>query len=87
MGESKRKIKQTYTLSKNLVNSLKSFVKEGYVSSQSKLVEEALKSYVKKLMDAKIAHEFDKASNDTLFLKDIKETNYDFQFSDQEKDL
>jgi hypothetical protein len=87
MGESKRKIKQTYTLSKNLVNSLKSFVKEGYVSSQSKLVEEALKSYMKKLMDAKIAREFDSASNDTLFLKDIKETNYDFQFSDKEEDL
>ncbi|MEA1912329.1 MAG: hypothetical protein U9N06_00630 [candidate division WOR-3 bacterium] len=87
MNKSGRKTKQTYTLSKNLVDDLKSFVKGGYASSQSKLVEEALKSYMKKLMDAKIAHEFDKASKDTLFLKDIEEVNYDFHFSDQEEDI
>lgn len=75
----------TFSLPIELVDKIREYSKNGYISSMNFAVKEALESYVKDLDKEKLYKEMKKASNDPLFLSDLSQTMNDFSYTDSEQ--
>jgi len=74
----------TFTLPVDVVDKLREYVNDEYISSLNAGVREALSEYIKKLDQLKLKKEMEKAAKDDIFLKDITDTMALFEKSDSE---
>ena len=74
--------KTTFIIKENIMMQVKEAVKTGQYNSLTSFVENALKNEIEKLKKEKIKKELEAASNDPLFLADIKEIEDDFKYTD-----
>ncbi len=74
----------TFSLPEKSIKDLKRAVKDGYARSVNFAVREAVTSYISKIEKEKLRKEMESASEDPLFLKDIKRSMEDFKTSDRE---
>lgn len=68
----------TFSLPIELLDKVKEYSNDGYVSSVNFAVKEAIASYVKNLDAEKLLQEMSNASQDPIFLSDLYETINDF---------
>jgi Arc/MetJ-type ribon-helix-helix transcriptional regulator len=76
--------KATFVLDEQVLTEAKEIVGMGEFKSMNVFVEVALKDEIKKIKREKIRSAIRAASNDPLFLADIKEIQNDFQYADFE---
>ena len=74
--------KTTFVIKDEIIMQVKEAVKEGYYKSMTDFVENAIKNKLEDIKKEKIREEILKASNDPLFLADIKEIEEDFKYAD-----
>lgn len=74
----------TFSLPIELLDKLKIYSSDGYVSSVNSAVKEALESYVSNLEKQKLYDEMKAASHDPLFINDLEESMNYFSYSDFE---
>jgi Arc/MetJ-type ribon-helix-helix transcriptional regulator len=77
-------VKVTYSLPTGLVDEVRSVVREGAAPSYSAFVENALRAAVRREREKQLAQEFREAAEDPLFMKDLEETQKDFEHVDAE---
>jgi len=77
-------VKVTYSLPGDLVDDVRSVVREGAAPSYSAFVEDALKEAVRREREKQLAQEFREAAEDPLFMKDLEDTQKDFEHVDAE---
>jgi hypothetical protein len=78
------KKKSTYFISEDLLSEIKEMVPFTGLRSQNALVEEALRSYVNGFKRENIRKQYLEASQDPMFLADIREIESDFEIADAE---
>lgn len=76
--------KVTFTLPAELTQRVREAVKDGAFSSQNALVREALQKELKRVREEWLEREFEKSSQDPLFLKDLNETMTAYKGADAE---
>lgn len=76
--------KATFVLDEELVDEIKEAVKNGLFKSMNSFVEAAIKEELERIRKIRIKSAIIDASNDPLFLADIKEIEKDFAFADFE---
>ena len=76
------KHKATYTLPAQLIVQIKEMVDAGIAPSQTAFVEQALRRELKIAKAALLRKEFEQATHDQLFLRDIESTMEDFESAD-----
>ena len=74
----------TFSLPIDLLDKLKDFSKEGYISSVNAAVKEAIESYVIKLEKQNLYLTMKEAAKDPMFIKDLDDAISDFTYSDFE---
>jgi metal-responsive CopG/Arc/MetJ family transcriptional regulator len=74
----------TFSLPINLLNKLKKYSQDGYVSSVNSAVKEALESYVAAIEKQDLFNQMKAAARDPLFIQDLEETMHDFSYPDFE---
>lgn len=74
----------TFSLPIDLLNKLKNYSNDGYVPSVNAAVKEALEVYLKSLEKQKLYEEMKAASQDPIFMQDLKDSMNDFNYSDFE---
>lgn len=74
----------TFSLPIDLLNKLKDYSSNGYISSVNAAVKEALESYLTALEKQKLYEEMKTAAQDPMFMQDLKESMGDFSYSDFE---
>lgn len=74
----------TFSLPIELHQKLKQYSTEGYVPSVNAAVKEALESYVKEIEKQHLYKKMKEASQDSMFMEDLKKSMDDFSFSDFE---
>jgi hypothetical protein len=74
----------TFSLPIDLIDRLKSYSSDGYISSVNSAVKEALESYVKNIEKQKLYDEMKAASQDPLFMADLQESMNSFSYTDFE---
>ena len=72
----------TFSLPNELIEKFKEYAKERYISSLNAGVREALEEYSNKIEKEILKKEMIEASNDRLFLNDLKESMDSFASSD-----
>jgi len=77
-------VKVTYSLPGDLVDELRSVVREGSAPSYSAFVERALRRAVDVAREERLAAEFAEAAEDPDFLADLEEVQADFEAADAE---
>jgi len=82
MGSKQKNV--TFTLPVDIVDKLREYVKDHYISSLNAGVKEALEEYTIKMEKYKLKREMEKAAKDELFLKDIAETMSAFEKLDND---
>ena len=78
------RIKLTVALPADLIDQIKKWVEETQWPSQSRFVERALVEFMIHLRQEKLRQEFKLASRDSLFLRDIQETQESFCDADSQ---
>ena len=81
---SKNPTKVTYSLPSELVDQVRSAVREGAAPSYSNFVEQALREAVRKAREQRLEEDFRQAANDPEFLTDLEQVEQDFQYADAE---
>lgn len=76
--------KMTFLLSEEVIREIRDAVREGKARSQNALVEEALIGFLQELRRERLRQEFEEASHDAMFLRDINETMKAFRHADSE---
>ena len=79
-------VKVTYSLPEGLVDELRLVVREGAAPSYSAFVEDALKEALRREREKLLAQEFREAAGDPLFMRDLEETERDFEQVDAESE-
>jgi metal-responsive CopG/Arc/MetJ family transcriptional regulator len=74
----------TFTLPIDLIDKLKEYAQDNYIPSLNSGVKEALEEYTTKLEKEKLKREMQQASKDKLFMKDLMESQKDFESLDDE---
>jgi len=82
MSHSSKKV--TYSLPNELVDEVRSVVRDGAAPSYSSFVEDALRQAVKREREKLLAEEFHQAAKDPLFLADVDEVERGFEDADAE---
>jgi Arc/MetJ-type ribon-helix-helix transcriptional regulator len=77
-------VKVTYSLPGDLIDDVRSVVSEGAAPSYSAFVEDALREAVRRERERQLAQEFREAVEDPLFIKDLEDTQKDFEHADAE---
>jgi Arc/MetJ-type ribon-helix-helix transcriptional regulator len=77
-------VKVTYSLPRELTESIRSLVAEGAAPSYSAFVEHALEAAVRRERERRLALLLSEAAADPLFLADIAEVEQDFSAADAE---
>lgn len=77
--------KATFVLDEGLVEEVREVVKKGLFKSMNSFVEASIKDELVSIKKAQIKAAFIAASNDPLFLSDIKQAEEDFEFADFEE--
>ncbi len=77
--------KATFVLDEELVEEAKEVVKKGLFKSMSSFVEASIKDELERIRKKQIKTAIIDASNDPLFLADIKQVEKDFEFADFEE--
>ena len=77
--------KVTYSLPEDLLNGVRSVVREGAAPSYSAFVQRALADGVNRAREAQLAEAFLNASQDPDFLEDVHQTLRDFGNSDDDE--
>jgi Arc/MetJ-type ribon-helix-helix transcriptional regulator len=77
-------VKVTYSLPGDLVDDVRTVVREGAAPSYSAFVEDALKEAVRREQEKLLAQEFREAAEDPLFMKDLEDSQEDFEHVDAE---
>ena len=76
--------KATFVLNETLLAEAKAIVESKKLKSLNSFVEQSLMDRVEKFRQEKIETEIIEASQDPLFLSDIKDVESDFEFTDFE---
>jgi len=76
--------KATFVIDEDIMRQARESVKKGVFKSLSALVENAIKDELEKIKREQIRKEILQASEDPLFISDIKEIEEDFKYSDFE---
>ena len=76
--------KVTYSLPADLVEAVRSVVRDGAAPSYSAFVEQALRAAVKRAREERLAAEFRDAADDPGFLAELEEVERDFEHADAE---
>ena len=76
--------KVTYSLPDELLEQVRTVVREGAAPSYSAFVERALAEEVRRAREKKLAEAFREAAKDPAFVADVDETMRDFRPSDAE---
>lgn len=76
--------KATFVLNETLLAEAKAIVESKKLKSLNSFVEQSLMDRVEKFRQEKIETEIIEASQDPLFLSDIKDVENDFEFTDFE---
>lgn len=74
----------TFSLPVEVVEKLRKYVKEDYITSLNAGVKEALEEYTVKIERRIFKREMEKAAKDPLFLADIEKAMADFEKADSE---
>jgi metal-responsive CopG/Arc/MetJ family transcriptional regulator len=74
----------TFSLPIELIDKLRSFAKQHYITSISAGVREALEDYIRELEKDMLQKEMMEASKDPLFMQDLNESMSAFEQSDKE---
>jgi Arc/MetJ-type ribon-helix-helix transcriptional regulator len=82
MGSRLRNV--TFSLPEDVVEKLRSYVEEDYISSLNSGVREALEQYTTKLDRIKFKKVMEQAAQDPLFIKDVEDSMKDFEKVDYE---
>jgi Arc/MetJ-type ribon-helix-helix transcriptional regulator len=77
--------KATFVIDEGLVEEVKEVVKKGLFKSMNSFVEASIKDELEKIRKNQIKTAIIEASNDPLFLSDIKQIEKDFEFADFEE--
>ena len=77
-------VKATYSLPADVVEDVRTVVREGAATSYSAFVEEALRTALRQARDRLLAAEYEAAAGDPCFVRDIDEAEADFRESDAE---
>ena len=78
--------KVTYSLPEELVEEVRSVVRDGAAPSYSAFVQRALAEGVRRAREEQLAAAFHDAAKDPAFLADVEETMRDFRDVDAEAD-
>jgi len=78
--------KVTYSLPEELVDEIRSVVREGAAPSYSAFVERALEEGVRRAREERLAEAFRQASLDPAFLEDVEDAMRDFHEADTEQE-
>lgn len=76
--------KVTYSLPSELVDQVRSAVREGAAPSYSAFVERALLEAVRKAREEHLEGEFRQAASDPDFIRDVEQIEHDFAHADAE---
>jgi len=74
----------TFSLPEDVVDKLRSYVEEDYISSLNSGVREALEQYTIKMDRMKFKKAMEQAAQDPLFIKDVEDSMKDFEKADYE---
>lgn len=74
----------TFSLPEDVVDKLRSYVEEDYISSLNSGVREALEQYTTKMDRMKFKKAMEQAAQDPLFIKDVEDSMKDFEKADYE---
>jgi len=74
----------TFSLPEDVVDKLRSYVEEDYISSLNSGVREALEQYTTKMDRMKFKKAMEQAAQDPLFIKDVEDSMKDFEKVDYE---
>jgi len=78
--------KVTYSLPEELVEQIRSAVRDGAAPSYSAFVQEALEEGVRQARERRLAREFEEAGRDPDFLEDVREAMRDLSDADDEQE-
>jgi len=74
----------TFSLPIEVIDSLREYAKNHYISSVNAGVKEAIEEYTRKLEKEKLKKEMQEALLDSTFLSDLQDSMRDFETSDAE---
>lgn len=77
----------TFSLPLEVIEKLKEYAKNNYISSMNSGVKEAIEDYMKKIEKEQLAKKMVEASKDNMFMEDLEESMRSFEFSDNEMEL
>ncbi|MBN1468548.1 MAG: hypothetical protein JW924_07465 [Fusobacteriaceae bacterium] len=77
----------TFSLPIEVIEKLKEYAKNNYISSMNSGVKEAIEDYMKKIEKEQLAKKMIEASKDNMFMEDLEESMRSFEFSDNEMEL
>ncbi len=78
------KAKATFSIRRDLLDSLATAVAQGAARSKNALIEQALRHELRALRQQALAAQWAQAASDPLFLRDVKETSEAFSAADAE---
>lgn len=76
--------KATFVIDESVLTAARSIVETSRAKSLNSFVESAIKDQIEKIRRQEIKDAIIEAGRDPLFLADIKEAEYDFEFADFE---
>ena len=74
----------TFAVSESMLGEIRQVVQKGWKPSMNSVVREALEKYLQEIKQEQIRLDMLEASNDPLFLADVKECSRAFRSVDQE---
>lgn len=77
--------KATFVIDEHVISEAKEIVEKGVFRSMNAFVESALRDEIEKIKREQIRNAINDASRDPLFLKDLREIEEDFRYSDIEE--
>lgn len=76
--------KATFVINEAILEEAKNIVKMKKLKSLNSLVEKAIKDEIERIRKEEIKKAFLQASQDPIFLSDLRDVEYDFEFADSE---
>lgn len=76
--------KATFVIDQAILDEAKSIVETKRFKSLNRFVEEAIKGEIERIRKEETEKAIHEASHDPIFLSDIREVEYDFEFADFE---
>jgi hypothetical protein len=76
--------KATFVIDEAILDEAKSIVETNRFKSLNKFVEEAIKGEIERIRKGETEKAIREASQDPIFLSDIREVEHDFEFADFE---